>query len=341
MNYLSIITCVLVFSCHITHFLRTSETLLTHCRLIAILTPFLKFHIILVYSLISFIAWNGMVIIKFIILGIIQGLTEFLPVSSSGHLVILKNYLQVEENHGALLEIMLHFGTLISILAVFWKEIREIIRWVIISLLKLCSGRRLNEIWAEDHYTRLFFLIIIGTIPTGIIAILFAEKFETLFSQPFLAAIAIMATGLLLWFTKLRKTKNPGKKFIGIIHALVIGTIQGIAITPGISRSGSTISIATYMGIEREISVRYSFLLCIPAILGAVVLQIKKTPMAQVNNLLPLTIGTIISAVVGYLALRFFVRIVQRGKLYVFSYYCWGFGLTAAIFFIVKQFIQK
>ncbi|MBI2471193.1 MAG: undecaprenyl-diphosphate phosphatase [Planctomycetes bacterium] len=275
--------------------------------------------------------------IKYIILGIIQGLTEFLPVSSSGHLVILKNYLQVEETHGALLEVMLHLGTLIAIFVVFWKDILEIMRWVIISILKLCSGGRPKEIWVEDHYTRLFLLIIIGTIPTGIIALLFEEKFESLFSQPILAAIAIMITGLFLWFTKIYGANNPGKKSIGVLHALIIGTFQGVAITPGISRSGSTISAAAYMGVEREASVRYSFLLCIPAIIGAVVLQIKKTPLTHEHNLISLIVGTAVSTITGYLALRFLMRVVQRGRLYVFSYYCWGFGLASAIFFIISN----
>ena len=275
--------------------------------------------------------------LKYIILAIIQGLTEFLPVSSSGHLVILKSYLQVEESHGALLEVMLHLGTLISIFAVFWKDILEIMRWVVISFLKLCSGGKPRQIWVEDHYTRLFLLIIIGTIPTGIIGALFEEKFETLFSQPIMAAIAIMITGLFLWFTKIFGAKNPGKKNISIVHALVIGTVQGIAITPGISRSGSTISAATYMGVERETSVRYSFLLCIPAIIGAVILQIRKTPLTHEQNFIPIVVGTGVAALVGYFALRFLVRVVQRGRLYMFSYYCWGFGLTAAIFFMVKS----
>ncbi len=277
--------------------------------------------------------------IHYIILGVIQGITEFFPVSSSGHLVILKKYLEVQGTQGALLEVMLHFGTLISIFAVFWKDIFEIIRWVIISLLKLCSGGKPREIWTDDHYTRLFLLIIIGTIPTAIIAVLFEEKFEELFGQPIIAAIAIMITGLFLWFTKIFGRNNPGKKYLGIFHALVIGTVQGIAITPGISRSGSTISAATYMGIERETSVRYSFLLCIPAILGAVTLQIKKIPLTHMHNFLSLAIGTVVSAIVGYLALRFLIRIVQRGKLHVFSYYCWGFGIAAVIFFMTKHLV--
>src|SRR3990167_5556774 len=122
--------------------------------------------------------------VKHIILGIIQGLTEFLPVSSSGHLVILKKYLQVEETQGALLEVMLHLGTLIAIFAVFWRSIYEIIKETAICLFGLATGKRPKELWMENFNFRLFLLIIIGTIPTGIIAILFEEKFEMLFSQP-------------------------------------------------------------------------------------------------------------------------------------------------------------
>ncbi|MBM4054625.1 MAG: undecaprenyl-diphosphate phosphatase [Planctomycetes bacterium] len=275
--------------------------------------------------------------IDYIILGIIQGLTEFLPISSSGHLVILKNYLQVKDAHGVLLEVMLHLGTLLSIFAVFWKDILEIFRWVIISTLKLCSGCHPKEIWREDHYTRFFLLILIGTIPTGIIALLFEEKFESLFSQPFLAAIAILITGIVLWLTKFFGAKNPGGKPVNVFRALIIGAVQGIAITPGISRSGMTISAASYMGINRETAVRYSFLLSIPAVAGAVILQIKKMDVVHDKNLIPLFIGTGVAFVVGYLALQFLIKIVQRGKLYVFAYYCWGFGCAAAISFLLKS----
>jgi len=277
--------------------------------------------------------------IEYIFLGIIQGLTEFLPISSSGHLVILKNFIKLAETNGVLLEVMLHLGTLIAIFAVFWNDLFEIFRGVVISGLKLCSGCKPREIWKEDHYTRLFILIIIGTLPTGIIAFLFEEKFELLFTKPLFAAIAIMVTGVILWFTKIYSAKNPGRKFIGIVHAIVIGTVQGIAITPGMSRSGLTISAATYMGISRETSVRYSFLLCIPAIIGAVVLQIKKMGVAHEQVLTPLLIGAGASALVGYLALLFLVKIIQRGRFYMFAYYCWGFGVASAIFFVMKSMV--
>ncbi|MCF6150037.1 MAG: undecaprenyl-diphosphate phosphatase [Candidatus Kuenenia sp.] len=275
--------------------------------------------------------------IEHIILGIIQGLTEFLPISSSGHLVILKNYLQVKETQGVLLEVMLHLGTLLSIFAVFWRDILEIFRWVIISTLKLCSGCHPKEIWVEDHYTRFFLLILIGTVPTGIIALLFEKKFESLFNEPFLAAIAILITGIILWLTKYFGAKNPGEKSINVFRALIIGSVQGIAITPGMSRSGLTISAASYMGVNRETAVRYSFLLSVPAIVGAVILQIKKMDVVSDQNLIPLFAGTGVAFVVGYLALQFLIKIVQRGRLYVFAYYCWGFGFAAALSFLLKS----
>ncbi|WP_347274889.1 undecaprenyl-diphosphate phosphatase [Candidatus Kuenenia sp.] len=278
--------------------------------------------------------------IEHIVLGIIQGLTEFLPVSSSGHLVILKDYLQVKETNGVLLEVMLHLGTLLSIFAVFWKDILEIFRGTIISTLKLCSGCRPKEIWAEDQYTRLFMLILIGTIPTGIIALLFEDMFESLFNEPLLAAIAILITGLVLWLTKFIGVKNSGGKPLNIFHVLVIGTVQGIAITPGMSRSGLTISAASYMGVSRETAVRYSFLLSIPAIVGAVILQARKIDVMHDKNLIPLAAGAGTAFVVGYLALQFLIKIVQRGRLYMFAYYCWGFGFAATISFFLKSFYQ-
>ncbi|MDR4508263.1 MAG: undecaprenyl-diphosphate phosphatase [Candidatus Brocadiaceae bacterium] len=279
--------------------------------------------------------------IKHVILGLLQGLTEFLPVSSSGHLVILKNYLQVNEGGGALLEITLHVGTLISIFAVFWKDIYVILKGVIISLFRLCKGWKFKQIWLADPSTRLFSFIMVGTIPTGIIAILFEEKFESLFDKPFLAAIAIIITGIILWFTKSCVIKSSNGKSVNIFHALVIGTVQGLAITPGMSRSGLTISAATYMGVDRKNAVRYSFLLCVPAIIGAAVLQVKKMAFTPDQNFLPLLTGAIVACLTGYIALQFLVRIVQQGRLYIFSYYCWGFGIASATFFLVKPLLHK
>lgn len=267
-------------------------------------------------------------IVEMIILGAIQGATEFLPISSSGHLVIFKGLLGIN-SPGMSLEILLHLGTLVAICAVFWKDIYLIIKDVRSSTLKLLSKKRLKDILKEDQYTKIFLLLLLGTVPTGIIGVSFENGFERLFNMPLFASIMIVITGTILWFTRL--VKKGGKETINPFEALIIGAVQGIAITPGISRSGITIATASFMGIERGLAGRFSFLLSIPAIIGAMILRIKEAAVSA-NDLPPgAIIGAFIAALVGYLSLRILVNIIKRGKFYKFSYYCWTVGLIAAI----------
>ncbi|WP_096894178.1 undecaprenyl-diphosphate phosphatase [Candidatus Scalindua japonica] len=272
-------------------------------------------------------------LLKSIILGLIQGLTEFLPISSSGHLVIVENLLNME-TQGVVWEIALHFSTLLAIFGVFYKDIFSILKSACLSFKKLFSGESIINIFNNDPDTRIFLLIIIGTIPTVLIAFFFRNSFESLFNKPGVAGYMLILTGTLLWFTKYNLRRKSNKEHLGIFDALIIGTVQGLAITPGISRSGSTIATATYRGIDRETSARFSFLLVIPVILGAMTMMAKETITLKSDEMLFLVIGSVVAGITGYISLRILMRIVTNGKLHLFSYYCWSVGLFVIIYFI-------
>ncbi len=273
-------------------------------------------------------------LIKLLFLAVVQGLTEFLPVSSSGHLVIFRNYLGVE-SQGGFWEIILHFGTLLAIFIFFWKEIINILKSVIISVGRLISGKKFTDLVRDDVHFRLFLLILVGTIPTGLVAIAFKDTLEALFNKPALAGVMIMVTGTLLWFTKNFSKGPSSKKSISFIDALIVGLAQGIAIIPGISRSGSTISVACFRGVSRGLAARFSFLLSIPAIIGATALKHKEVVALDREGLFCAAIVISVAALVGYFALRWLVSVIERGRFYMFAYYCWGVGALGIIISLV------
>ena len=144
----------------------------------------------------------------------------------------------------------------------------------------------------------------------------------------------LIVTGTMLWFTQYSLRTNSNKKILGVLDALIIGTVQGLAITPGISRSGTTIATATFRGVDRETAARFSFLLVIPVILGAMVMMAKDTITLKNEEISFLIIGSIVAAISGYISLRILIRIVNNGKLHLFSYYCWPVGLFVILYFI-------
>lgn len=263
------------------------------------------------------------------ILGIVQGLTEFLPISSSGHLVFLQNFFGIRGPE-LLFDTALHFGTLIALILVFKKDIAELIS----SFLTLSSPANLKKIkilYRQDHTTRLLILILIGTIPTVVIGLLFKDIFEKLFSSITIVGFMLLLTGGLLWITKYFKNNSKHILQATIYHALIIGFIQGLAITPGISRSGSTIAVALFLGIERETSGRYSFLLSMPAILGATILNFASATVAA-GELYNIMIGMAAAIVTGYVSLKFLLKLIKKGRFYFFSPYCVIVGATALLY---------
>lgn len=265
-------------------------------------------------------------IIGVISLGVIQGLTEFLPVSSSGHLVIGSHLFKLAEP-SLLFDIVLHVGTLIPVL---WLYRSDLIKMIV----SLGSLRKVKENWDHDSGLRLTVCVVVGTIPTGIIGVLARDFFEKLFSSPTAVGIALLITGVILMSTRLRKNialdPENGFRSLTLFNAFVVGLAQGIAITPGISRSGTTISTALLLGIERDTAAKFSFLLAIPAIIGAVILEIHKADMALWHN--SFIFGVLAATITGYIALRLVVRFVRQGTIYGFAFYLWPLGISVLIY---------
>ena len=264
-----------------------------------------------------------------IVLGIAQGLTEFLPVSSSGHLVLLQHVFGLTEP-ALVFDVAVHVGTLAAVLVFFRKDVAALIR-AVSGFAGRWLGRRasLAELWQDPHL-KLASLIVIGSIPTAIIGLLFHEVADRLFSSTRLVGMALLATAGLLLATRWSRQHNRTVTDFGALAALAIGTIQGVAIIPGLSRSGATIALGLLLGLNRDAAARFSFLLSIPAICGAALLAAKDL----VGGHLPLDVvalGTAVSAVVGYSALWMLVLIVRRGRLHLFAPYCALVGLAALL----------
>ncbi|MDI6764629.1 MAG: undecaprenyl-diphosphatase UppP [Thermodesulfobacteriota bacterium] len=249
----------------------------------------------------------------------VQGLTEFLPVSSSGHLVFFQSLFGMEEPQ-LFFDVMLHFGTLLAVMVYFRRDISVIIH----GIGSTVTGKRKNE-----EGTKLFFSILVATIPTALMGLLFKDWFESLFSKPKIVGGMLLITGSILYLTRWVKREDRSLEKMKWVDALLIGIAQGIAIIPGISRSGATISMGLFCGLNRELAGRFSFLLSIPAILGATFLEIPKLDsMAKLETAL---IGAAVAFVTGILSLTLLMKIIRMGKISNFAYYCWPIGATMII----------
>lgn len=268
--------------------------------------------------------------IEAVLLGVIQGLTEFLPVSSSGHLVLFQHLFGLVEPE-LLFDICVHVGTLAAVLMVFYRDILEMFK----TLARLPGLRRkaggVGTLFSDHPECRLMVMIVIGCIPTAVLGVLFATIAEELFGTIWMVGTALLITGTFLWFTQSRKAAGRPIKEMRLKDAFIIGLVQGMAIVPGISRSGATISAALYLGVDRELAGRFSFLLAIPAILGALVLGLDSDAFETTLPAGTILLGSLAAAVVGYLALVVLLKIVKKGQLYRFAPYCWVVGATALI----------
>jgi len=264
-----------------------------------------------------------MTYLESIIQGILQGLTEFLPVSSSGHLNIVHGIFGEGDPLPLIFTVILHLFSLLAVMLVFRKTLIEII----IGFFKAIKDRKSN-----DNF-RLAMLIVVATIPTGLIGLVFKDFLEKNLSNPLIISMILFFNGILLYISKYFKQKD---KDITYLDAIIIGIIQGLAITPGISRSGSTISTAILLGIGREKAGTFSFLLSIPAILGAVVLNYKSFLTLESSMLTTYLVGGVFAFVIGYFSLIYLLKLIKKGKFYVFAYYCWVVSTAAIIYFIQK-----
>ena len=261
-----------------------------------------------------------------IFLGIIQGLTEFLPISSSGHLVLFQNLLGFREPE-LLLVSSLHLGTLMAVCLYFNSDFRKVGRE-----LYMLAGN-ITEIGNREKYQNaaLALWILLGSVPAAVISLIFRKEIETLFGSVPAVGLMLIITGLILLVTIFIRGWKGNKAHVGVVIALAVGTAQGLALLPGISRSGITIVCGLLFGLERDLAGRFSFLLSIPAIIGAVLFNLNATDLERVG-VLPLVLGFLSSAIVGLLALRLLMGMVKKGNIYYFAPYCLALG--AAIIFL-------
>lgn len=247
-------------------------------------------------------------LLETIILGIIQGLTEWLPVSSTGHLKLAEQSLGLQVP--ILFDGILHLGTLIVVLFFFRNDVKQILSALARFDFKTENGKLIP-------------LIIVGTVPTALIGLVFGDLIETTFQNALPIAVALAIFGIFLYTSKLDKEKTDN---INYLTAIIIGTAQGIAIIPGISRSGMTIAVALLLGVKREKAFKFSFLLSIPAILGALGLTFyKQFDQLSASGLdwTEILAGTVVAMIVGYFALKLLWKTLTNKKFYVFAFYCW------------------
>ena len=264
-----------------------------------------------------------------ILLGIIQGLTEFLPISSSGHLVLFQNLLGFKEPQ-LLLDSALHFGTLLAVFIYFRKDLKLMVKdsWQF-SLDLWDRKKKFKEVHDSPHAS-LTLWVLVGTIPTALIGVLFRSSLEKLFSSVVAVGFMLLFTGVLLALTRLVSKVYGDREKLGLFISLAVGISQGLAIIPGISRSGATIVCGMLCKLRRDIAARFSFLLSIPAIIGALTVQLSSGGFERVG-LPTLLLGVGFSALVGLFALRILMGMVTGGRLYYFAPYCWALGIIAIL----------
>ncbi len=258
-----------------------------------------------------------MSIIEAIILGIIQGLTEFLPVSSSGHIELGKAILGVQTEEDLLFSLLVHLATVLSIFIIFWKDIWQ--------LIKALFSFRWNE------YTKFISLLVISSFPVMVVGLLFKSELEALFEgRILLVGCMLILTGFILQLSRLEKKEH---KELTITNSLIIGFAQAFAVLPGISRSGSTIATALACGISREEAARFSFLMVLIPIIGASFLELLdfSESINFSSQVVPYSAGFIAAFISGLLACNLMLNIVKKGGITVFSIYCWIVGAIAII----------
>ena len=261
-------------------------------------------------------------IIKSIILGIVQGATEFLPVSSSAHLVIMQDLLNTNWNalDAASFDVALHLGTALAVIVVLREDIKNILGDLFVKKVKP----------DEESGRSIFWYIVLGTIPAVIVALSFKSTIEELFISPKFSGVTLLVTGLILLATKFVPNLKGSFRKIGFWQAILVGCAQAIAIIPGISRSGSTISAGLFLKWDPKFAARFSFLLSLPAIIGASILALPHISSASFS-LLSVFVGFLSSFIVGFICIKWMLSIVSKSKLWLFSPYCLLVGALVLI----------
>jgi undecaprenyl-diphosphatase len=246
-------------------------------------------------------------LVQTLILAIIQGVTEWLPISSSGHLAIAQAYFNLKPS--VAFSVMLHVGTLLVVLIAFRNDLTKILK-------------ALTQLDYKTNEGKLAVLIAVGNVPTALIGFLFREVFKSFFDKPLVIGTAFIGTGCILYVS--RYGRNSGE--VSFSDAFLIGVAQGIALIPGVSRSGITIATGLISGVKKEEAFKFSFLLSIPAVIGALILESGNLLTREINEL-AVTFGVMISIIVGYVSLKLLRKLLLRERFHQFAFYCWLLGV--------------
>lgn len=282
-----------------------------------------------------------MTYISSILMGILQGVAEFLPISSSGHLALFQHFFGAEnyEETQMFFTVLLHLGTLISVFVYYWRDIVDMVREFFSMVADIFSGKRRYGNAAPSPARRMVLLIIAATLPLFVILPI-KDLVEEAMNSVFFVSIALLVTGFLLFFSDRMARGRKTAKTATVTDALLVGCAQAVGTLPGISRSGITISAGLLRGYERNFAVRFSFLMSLPAVLGANILTLKDAVAAETVDLslMPVyLVGMAVAAVVGYFAIRLVNLLASKGKFGAFAYYCWAVGLVSLVAgFVVK-----
>ena len=285
-----------------------------------------------------------MSLLQSILLGIVQGLTEFLPVSSSGHLAIAQNLFHIDTGNSILFDVLLHLGTLAVVFIVYWADIWKLIKEffgmcadilanLYIRLTAKPGNVRPYKRIIKTNYRKFVLLIIVSTIPTGIIGYLSKKLITDASGTLIVPGICLLVTAVLLLLSDKMENCTKIPQDVTFREGVIVGIAQGFATLPGLSRSGTTIATCLFCGFDRKFAVKYSFILSIPAILGAAVLEIKDLDPATLTMSEGgiYLAGVLAAAIVGYICIRGMLFVVKKRKFKYFAYYCFAAGLVAIV----------
>ncbi len=286
-----------------------------------------------------------MTILQAILLGIIQGITEFLPVSSSGHLAIFQNIFKIDTGGSMLFDVMLHVGTLAAVFVVYRKDIMK----MILEALRICVDIAANiKIWISNrrddealryrriihnNYRKFVVLILVSTIPTGVIGYTAKSLVSAASATLIVPGVCLLLTGVLLIVADFTEDGKKIPRDVSYTNGFFIGIAQGLSTLPGLSRSGTTITACLLSGFDKRFAVKYSFLMSVPAILGASVLELKDVAAEPITGSLILCciIGAVVAGLVGYVCIKVMLAVVRKKKFKGFAIYCFALGLVAIV----------
>ena len=278
-----------------------------------------------------------MSLLSSILLGVIQGVAEFLPISSSGHLAIAEHLLGMSgaSDIPEFFDVLLHLGTLVAVFVAYWDDVRDMVVEFFCGVRDLARGSTPTPV---PPARRMILLIIVGTLPL-LVVLPIKDLVEGLADNMYFVATALLVTGCLLFASDRVKKGRKTEKSATMVDVLLVGVAQAVATCPGISRSGTTITAGCFRGFDRKFAVRFSLLLSIPAILGANILSLKDAVEAGIiwADIPVYLVGVAVSAVVGYACIRLLKMVADRGKFGFFAYYCWAVGALTLILTLIQK----